>query len=117
MLPIEEAIIEKLRGGPCCFDEVVSHFPNSSWGKIFVAVDGMSRDGRVLLRQVGYSTYQLSLGPKFAYSSSTSSRGGGRDDNDSSGDLTREGRRANGSLPLCASEPNIGRAVSEMERI
>jgi len=47
MLPIEEAIIEKLRGGPCCFDEVVSHFPNSSWGKIFVAVDGMSRDGRV----------------------------------------------------------------------
>jgi len=117
MLPIEEAIIEKLRNGPCCFDEVVTHFPNASWGEIFVAVDGMSRDGRVLLRQLGYSTYQLSLGSKFAYSSSTSSRGGGRDANDSSGGLTREGERASESLPLCASEPDIGRAVPEMERV
>ena len=76
MLPIEEAIIEKLRSGPCCFDEVVTHFPNCSWGEIFVAVDGMSRDGRVLLRQLGYSTYQLSLGSEVTYSGSTSSQTG-----------------------------------------
>jgi len=74
MLPIEEAIIEKLRSGPCCFDEVVTHFPNCSWGEIFVAVDGMSRDGRVLLRQLGYSTYQVSLGSQVTYSGSTSSQ-------------------------------------------
>ena len=117
MLPLEDAIIEKLRSGPCCFDEVVTNFPNSSWGEIFVAVDCMSRDGRVLLRQLGYSTYQLSLGSKFAYSNSTSSSGGGRDDNESSGGLTREGERASGSLALCASEPDIGRAVPEVERV
>ena len=62
MLPIEEAILEKLQSGPCCFDEVVSALPNFSWGEVFVAVDCMSRDGRVFLRQLGYSTYQISLG-------------------------------------------------------
>jgi hypothetical protein len=72
MLPIEEAILEKLRSGPCGFDEVVTSLPNSSWGEVYIAVDRMSRDGRVFLRQLGYSTYQLSLGSKFAYPSATS---------------------------------------------
>ncbi len=72
MLCIEEAIMEKLRSGPCCFDEVVTCLPNFSWGEIFVAVDCMSRDGRVVLRQLGYSTYQISLGSQFASASSTS---------------------------------------------
>ena len=61
MLPIEEAIVEKLRSGPCGFDEVVMGLPNSSWGEIFVAVDRMSRNGRVSLLQIGYSTYQITL--------------------------------------------------------
>ena len=61
MLPIEEAILDKLRSGPCCFDEVVMGLPNFSWGEVFVAVDCMSRDGRVFLRQLGFSTYQISL--------------------------------------------------------
>jgi hypothetical protein len=60
---IEDAIIDKLRSGPCCFDEVVTSLPNFSWGEIFVAVDRMSRDKRVVLLQLGYSTYQVSLGP------------------------------------------------------
>ena len=72
MLPIEEAIMGKLRSGPCCFDEVVTGLPNFSWAEIFVAVDCMSRDGRVVLRQLGYSTYQISLGSQFAYASPTS---------------------------------------------
>jgi len=76
MLPIEEAIIKKLRSGPCCFDDVVTHLPNFSWGEIFVAVDCMSRDGRLLRRQLGYSTYEISLGSQFACSSSTSSQMG-----------------------------------------
>ena len=61
MLPIEEAILDKLRSGPCCFDDVIAHLPNFSWGEIFVAVDCMSRDGRVSLLQIGYLTYQVSL--------------------------------------------------------
>ena len=60
---IEDAIIDKLRSGPCCFDEVVTSLPNFSWGEIFVAVDRMSRDKRVSLLQLGYSTYQVSLAP------------------------------------------------------
>ena len=69
----EEAIIERLRsGGPCGLDDVVTALPNFSWGELFVAVDCMSRDGRVSLLQIGYSTYQISLGSRFAYSSSTS---------------------------------------------
>jgi hypothetical protein len=32
---------------------------------VFGAVDRMSRDGRVLLRQLGYSTYQIALHSQF----------------------------------------------------
>ena len=61
MLPVEEAIVEKLwKAGPCCFNEVVTSLPNFSWGQIFVAVHRMSQDGRVFLGKV-YATYQISL--------------------------------------------------------
>ena len=62
MLRIEEAIVEKLqKGGPCCLDDVVTSLPDSSWGEIFLAVDRMSRNGRLSLLQIGYSTYQIRL--------------------------------------------------------
>jgi hypothetical protein len=71
MRTIEEEIIDKLRTGPCRFDDVVNELPDFSWAEVFDAVDCMSRDGRISLRQHGFSTYQLSLGPLFAYTSST----------------------------------------------
>ena len=42
MLPLEEAIVEKLRkDGPCCFDDVVLHlFPFYSWEEVFLAQGG-----------------------------------------------------------------------------
>ncbi len=62
MLPLEEAIIEKLRkDGPCSLDDVVVYLSRFSTGDIFLAIDRMSIDGRVLLRQLGYSTYELTL--------------------------------------------------------
>ena len=62
MSPIENAIVEKLqKGGPCGLDDVVTSLPNSSWGEVYIAVDRMSRDGRVLLHQLGYSSYQITL--------------------------------------------------------
>ena len=62
MRPMEAAIIETLqRNGPHYLDDVVIALPDSSWGEVFAAVDRMSRDGRVLLRQRGFSTYQISL--------------------------------------------------------
>jgi hypothetical protein len=63
MMPIKEAIVEKLpKSGPCCLDDSVTSLANFSWGEVFSAVDGMSRVGRLLLRQSSYSAYQLSLG-------------------------------------------------------
>jgi hypothetical protein len=78
MLPLEAAIVEKLRtDGPCCLDDVVLHLsPFYSWGEVFLAVDLMSRDGRLWLRQLGGSTYQIVLRSQFACSSSASSQTG-----------------------------------------
>ena len=62
MLPLEEAIIEKLRkDGPCSLDDVVIYLSRFNTEEIFLAIDRMSTDGRVLLRQLGYSTYELTL--------------------------------------------------------
>jgi hypothetical protein len=73
MMPIEEAIVETLqRSGPCCLDDIVAYLPNFSWGEVFLAVDRMSRDGRVFLLQLGGSTYQIILRSQFSLSSSTS---------------------------------------------
>lgn len=58
----EEAVIDMLqRTGSCCLDALVIRLPHLSWGEVFVAIDRMSRDGRVLLRQLGYSTYEIAL--------------------------------------------------------
>lgn len=62
-MSIEQATIEKpRRSGPCCLDDIVPYLPNLSWGEVFLAIDRMSRDGRLLFRQLGYSTYQIALG-------------------------------------------------------
>ena len=81
MMPInasaEEVVIEMLRkASPCCLDDLVTYLPNLSWGEVFVAVDRMSRDGRVSLRQLGYSTYQITLRTQFAHLSSATSQKG-----------------------------------------
>ena len=73
MIPVEEALIETLRrSGPCCLGDVITPLPNFSWIEVFVAVDRMSRDGRLLIRRLGGSTYQIELCSQFAYSSSAS---------------------------------------------
>jgi hypothetical protein len=64
MPPIDAAIVEALqRSGPCRLDDVIRSLSVFSWGEVFDSVDRLSRDGRVLLSQLGYSTYQLSLIP------------------------------------------------------
>ena len=66
MTHIEEAIIERLRsGGPCSLDDVFTHLsPLYSWSAVFITVDQMSRNGGVLIRRLGYSTYQIALRPE-----------------------------------------------------
>ena len=66
MTLMEKAIIEKLgENGPCSLDDIVKALSNSSWGEVFLAVDRMSRDGRLVLHQNNYSAYQISLGSQF----------------------------------------------------
>ena len=77
MLPIEEAVINMLwRSGPCCLDDVVAYLPTFSWAEVCLAVDRMSRDGRVSLLQLGYSTYQINLRKQFAHLSSATGQMG-----------------------------------------
>lgn len=65
----EDAVFDFLQGtGPCCLDNLVTHLPNHQWSEIFVAVDRMSRDGRLVLRRIPQSGYQVSLpSPNPAY--------------------------------------------------
>jgi hypothetical protein len=63
----EKAVIEMLRtSGPCCLDDLVTYLPNLSWGEVFVAVDRISRDGRLLIRRLGCSSYQITLPSQLA---------------------------------------------------
>jgi len=58
----EEAVLERMeRVGPCCLDDLVRELPYFSWGEVFVAIARMSKDGRLVIRQLGYSTYQIAL--------------------------------------------------------
>ena len=65
----EDAVIDILqKTGPCCMDDLVTYLPNHAWSEIFVAVDRMSRDGRLVLRRISRSGYQVSLpSPESAY--------------------------------------------------
>ena len=66
MIPIdasaENGVIETLESsGPCSLDDLVMQLPNLNWNVVFVAVARMSRDGRLLLRRLARSNYQVSL--------------------------------------------------------
>jgi hypothetical protein len=77
MLSIEEAIVDTLqRRGPCCLEDVRMSLPNVSRGEVFLAVDRMSRHGRVSLLQLGDSTYQITLRAQFGQLASATSQKG-----------------------------------------
>jgi hypothetical protein len=63
----EEVVIDMLqRTGPCSLDDLLRSLPYLTWGEVFVAVDRMSRNGRLWVRQLGYSTYQIVLSSQIA---------------------------------------------------
>ena len=66
MIPIdasaEKSVIETLQStGPCSLDDLVIWLSTLNWNVVFVAVDKMSRDGRLVLRRLAGSTYQVAL--------------------------------------------------------
>ena len=59
---VENAVGDALRTMcPCSLDDLVAQLPGHAWSDIFVAVDQMSRDGRLMLRLVPGSGYRLFL--------------------------------------------------------
>jgi hypothetical protein len=63
----EEAVIELLRkSGPSSFDNLIRYVPHLSWGEVFVAVDQMSGDGRLLIRRGSADSIALSDHTLFA---------------------------------------------------
>ncbi len=73
---IEASVIEILqRTGPCCLDDVVASLPHLCWGEVFIVVDRMSRDGRLLVRQLSYMSYDIALPPQLASSRSPAPQG------------------------------------------
>ena len=70
----EEAVLEMVeRIGPCSMDDLARQLTHFSWGYVFAAVDRMSRDGRLEIRQLGYLTYHIALSPQHVPSPSVSS--------------------------------------------
>lgn len=59
---VEKAVGDALqRICPCSLDDLIAQLPGHAWCDIFVAVDQMSRDGRLVLRLVSRSGYRLFL--------------------------------------------------------
>ena len=117
MMPVEEAIIELLRiSGPCCLDDVVAYLPDLTWGRCSELLSGCRGTDGCCFTNSGTRPIRSHSTRSLYDPVQPLARRGGRDDNESSSGLTREVERASGSLTLCASGSDIGRAVPEMER-
>jgi len=59
---IENAVLDLLEHtGSYTLDETIGALPQHTWSEVFFAVDTMSRDGRIVLRRMAGSGYQVSL--------------------------------------------------------
>ena len=47
--------------GPCSFDELISLFPRLSRAELFIAVDQLVRDGRIMMHQLDYATLKYEV--------------------------------------------------------
>jgi hypothetical protein len=47
--------------GVCSIDELGALLPGANWSQLFLAIDGLSRDGAIGLRSVGDGEYLLNV--------------------------------------------------------
>ena len=60
---IEPMILDQVKKiGPCTFENLVLSLPDLSWNQVFAAVDRLSRDGQLTLRQPTRFEYVVSVG-------------------------------------------------------
>lgn len=63
-MTIESALrLHLLQEGPCSLESLLARLSQYSWSEIFSVVDQLSREGRLVLRRPGRSTYEVSIGP------------------------------------------------------
>ena len=64
---IESALrLHLLQEGPCSLESLLARLSQYSWSEIFSVVDHLSREGRLVLRRPGRSTYEVSIEPSGA---------------------------------------------------
>jgi hypothetical protein len=59
---VVDRIVEFVSRHPgCLLEDVVMHCPDLTWNQVFLAVDSLSRCGKLHLKQKGPGLYSLSL--------------------------------------------------------
>jgi hypothetical protein len=60
---IESIILEQVQtSGPCTLENLLHALPDLSWNQVFSAVDHLSREGQLTLRQPTRFEYMVSVG-------------------------------------------------------
>jgi chromatin segregation and condensation protein Rec8/ScpA/Scc1 (kleisin family) len=70
-----EAILEMVeQRRECDMEELTSHCPQATWNQVFLALDKLSREGQVALRQQGPGRYKVGLASQRRIESQVSSQ-------------------------------------------
>ena len=60
--PVEQRIVATLHaGGTKTLEQLAAELPDVSWPQVFLAIDRLSRSGRVVLHRTSRGDYQASL--------------------------------------------------------
>lgn len=66
-------ILEVVEETPDCdVEELTAHCPQATWNQVFLALDNLSRAGRVTLRQEGPGRYKVGLASQRSVNSQVS---------------------------------------------
>ncbi len=68
--PFEEVLIDMLGAGPLELEELLARFPKADQNRAIVAIDGLSRQGLLLVRLHRRPGYQISIRQPLAAASS-----------------------------------------------
>jgi len=66
-------VLEIVKQTPDCdVEELTAHCPQATWNQVFLALDNLSRAGRVTLRQEGPGRYKVGLASQRSVNSQVS---------------------------------------------
>ena len=57
---VDDQVIDLVhRAGSCDLEEIMLHCPNLTWNQVFLAIDGLSRSGELMLVSRGRGLYTM----------------------------------------------------------